>query len=188
MQAVKDKITVLKKIIEQLDEQKIKYGVGGSLLLFLHGIVDDFHDLDFILDIQNICKVDKILSHMGKKELFTTNNIYKTQVFIEYKVDDVEIDLMANLRVKHDNGLFNLLFDEITLGKDFFVGNFLVKTTNLEDWFVIYSLVPDRHKEANLIMKHLNKNGVKEEALTRYLNIGLPISLEVQISNLLQNP
>ena len=41
------------KIVNEFEKNGIRYGLACSMNLFLNGIVDEFHDLDFIVELDD---------------------------------------------------------------------------------------------------------------------------------------
>ena len=41
------------KIVNEFEKNGIRYGLACSMNLFLNGIVDEFHDLDFIVELED---------------------------------------------------------------------------------------------------------------------------------------
>ena len=46
-------------------QEGIGWAVGCSMNLFFRGIVDDFHDLDLIVDIKDVEQIEKIMKALG---------------------------------------------------------------------------------------------------------------------------
>lgn len=46
---IQHKLEILSQIAKKLNEGHITWAVGGSLLLYFKGIVDEFHDIDLMV-------------------------------------------------------------------------------------------------------------------------------------------
>lgn len=66
----------------------------------MKNIVEDFNDIDILIDIKDVDKVIKIMNEIGIKKDTQSHLNYLTQVFLEYEVDRVEIDIMAGFKIK----------------------------------------------------------------------------------------
>ncbi|GAB6168403.1 hypothetical protein JCM1393_08630 [Clostridium carnis] len=53
----------------KLNEENILWAVGASVLLNNYGIISKPNDIDILVDIKDIHKVDNILTNIGKKHI-----------------------------------------------------------------------------------------------------------------------
>jgi len=88
-------LEVLVKIAKELNNQNVLWAVGGSLLLYLNGKTDTFHDLDIMVCENDAEKLKEILLTFGKLQPPNSNFRYKTKCFMEFIIDGVDIDVMA---------------------------------------------------------------------------------------------
>ena len=60
--------------------------------------------------------------------------------------------------------------------------------TSLEDWYIIYQLIPNREFKVNLIEKYLTLNGIENPDLfKRALRGNLPLEIRSKIENVLSS-
>ncbi|WP_142412856.1 nucleotidyltransferase domain-containing protein [Hathewaya massiliensis] len=95
MTEVEEKFKVLSKIGKQLNDNNITWAIGASLLLYIKGISSEFHDIDIMVAESDVEALKNILLHLGELQPKTTNIQYKSKEFLEFKVEDVDIDVMA---------------------------------------------------------------------------------------------
>ena len=65
MNEIDRKMNVLCKIAHALNKENVTWVVGASLLLYLKGIVNDFHDIDILVLEEDVPKVKQVFSKFG---------------------------------------------------------------------------------------------------------------------------
>lgn len=93
------KLKVLKKIARRLNGAGVTWALGASLLLYLKGITDHFHDIDLMAEEEDAAAAKEILLSMGELQPPNPNGKYKTKEFLEYIVDGVDVDLMIGFAI-----------------------------------------------------------------------------------------
>lgn len=96
---IQDKLEILARIARAFNDRGISWAAGASLMLYLRGVVSDFHDLDLLTAAADFPAARDILSGLGTLLPRRANDGYRTEHFLEYTVDGVEIDLMANFAI-----------------------------------------------------------------------------------------
>lgn len=176
----------LSYIGEKLNEEKIVWGVGASILLNYHRLIDKPNDIDILVDLKDIEKADKILKSIGEKKFWEKTDTYSTQYFYEYVVNAFDIDVMAGLSINYDNGIFKYIFDQSSISDIKKINGVNIPLTSLEDWYVIYQLIPNRQAKVKMIEKYLLANGIKKPALLeRLLRGNLPIEVRDKVERIL---
>ena len=66
---------VLKYLIELFNERKVPYALIGGLALGIHGIIRTTQDIDFIIPLSAIQKIEDFLLTHGYKKLFRSDDI-----------------------------------------------------------------------------------------------------------------
>lgn len=168
---------------EQLNELDIVWGVGASLLLNHYGLVDKPNDIDILVHIEDVAKVDALLQNIGQKKIRDINTTYSTKYFYKYIVNGIDIDVMAGLIINHFEGAYEYMFDTQSISELCKINNITIPFTALEDWFVLYQLIPNRDEKVKLIQGYLMSNGVKNPFL---LNRALDGNLPAQVRNKIQ--
>ena len=104
MPETQEKLELLKGIAHRFNEAQIEWALGASLMLFLKGIVSEFHDIDLMVSVQDAERAKAILSEMG--ELCPPNPkpnpMYQTKTFLEFRIDSIEVDVMAGFAVVNE--------------------------------------------------------------------------------------
>ncbi|CEP83781.1 hypothetical protein [Paraclostridium sordellii] len=176
----------LSYIGDKLNKANILWGVGAPILLNQFGMVDTPNDIDIFIDIKDIHKADKILKKLGKKREYEETSTYSTKYFYEYVINGIDIDVMAGFAINHDNGVYNYIFDNMSISEYKLINGVSIPFTSLEDWYVIYQLIPNREVKVDMIEKYLLTNGVKKDnLLKRSLDCNLPLSIRNKLIDLL---
>ena len=90
------KIFVLKKIAHILNENNITWALGASMMLYFRNVTDTFHDIDLMVCNEDAIKTKEILSSIGVLQPQNPNSKYQTKEFLEYVIDDVDVDVMID--------------------------------------------------------------------------------------------
>ncbi|MGO1653069.1 hypothetical protein [Senegalia sp. (in: firmicutes)] len=179
-------LETLSYIGEKLNNSNIRWAVGASVLLNQFGLIDKPNDIDIFVDIKDIHKADEILKGIGKKKKWEKNEIYSTKYFYEYIIDGTDIDVMAGFAIKHKSGVFEYDFNGNSISEFRIINGVNIPFTSLEDWYVIYNLIPNREYKADLIEKYLLAKGIKKpNLLQRALKGRLPVETIEKIENIL---
>lgn len=177
---------VLGKIAKALNSSDILWGVGASLLLNQYGLGTDPGDIDIIVSVSDINKVDEIMSSLGQKQTVGTSDIYRTEYFFEYLVDGVHVDIMAGFKVNLSNSVFEYKFDKSSVPNKFWFGSVSVPFSTLEEWYVLYQVIPGKDYKADIIADYFYKNGIQYPSLLKKMadNPTLPSNIKENISRL----
>lgn len=169
-----------------LNEYNILWGVGASVLLNQYGIIDKPNDIDILVATKDIEKADEILKSMGEKQLWEKSGTYSTKYFYEYIINGFDIDVLSGMRINHDSGVFEYIFDINSISEIKKINGVDIPLTSLEDWYVIYQVIPNREAKVKLIEDYILLNGIKKPMLLeRSLKCNLPIGVKEKIERLL---
>lgn len=103
MSSIPHKLQVLAKIAARCNQENILWAVGASLLLFLQGYVDDFHDLDILVAEDDALQMEEILKSLGTLQSTSFGDgIYKTKRFSKFVIEGVDLDMMGGFAIVHD--------------------------------------------------------------------------------------
>jgi hypothetical protein len=173
---------------EKLNDSNIIWAVGASILLNQFGLINKPNDIDIFVDIKDIDRADEILKSIGEKKKWEKTAAYSTKYFYEYIIDGIDVDVMAGFAVNHNNGVFEYIFDYNSISEFKLINGVNIPFTSLEDWYVIYQLIPNREPKVNLIEKYLLSKGInKPFLLQRALKGSLPVEARKKIENMLSS-
>ncbi len=98
--SVSSKFEVLKSVAKEFNHAGVIWALGGSMLLYFKGITSEFHDIDIMIMDDDLETVKKIMAALhGDIQPAKPNEKYRTKAFLEYVVSDVDVDIMAGLRI-----------------------------------------------------------------------------------------
>ena len=115
---------VLGIIIREFDEKEVHYGLIGGFALGIFGLHRATIDLDFLIDKNDIEKVEKIMKAIGYKCIYKSEDV--SQYISDIKILG-EIDFLHAFREKAKKML------ERVKEKDIFEGRFKIKILIPED-------------------------------------------------------
>ncbi len=87
-------------LFDELRKADVRWGLACSTNLFIRGIVDEFHDLDLIVDIKSIPKVEEIMKEQGAILKETGGNGYcESDMYMHFQFGRVDVDVISGFRV-----------------------------------------------------------------------------------------
>lgn len=149
------------KIVKNFSEKNIGWAIGCSMNLFLRGIVDEFHDLDLIVALEDIPKIKEIMENDFHGILMATggNGYCESDMYLHYQVDRIDVDVISGFRVmtygtsyyyqynKNEIDLLEVVNADIT-----------VPLISLEAMFILYFMMegwqPKRKYKRMLILEY----------------------------------
>lgn len=180
-------IEILKLIGKKFNEKEILWAVGASVLLNKYNLIDNPNDIDILVSLEDVEEADKILKNIGIKKESKETNTYSTKVFNEYLVNGVDIDLIAGFKINHIEGSYEYIFDYKSINENVDIDGIKIPFTSLEDWYVLYSIMPNRENKVKLIEEYFNENGViRKDLLKRALRGEMLSSVREKIKILIK--
>ncbi len=140
-----------------LNNNKITWVVGGSVLLNHYEITDIVNDIDIIVTMSDYEKVKEILTSLEKIKELPKKGIYKTEGYLKLKVNNVDIDIMANFKIEHSNGVYEYILNKDSISQVTQINNISVPLGKIEDWYEIYKLIPGRDEKVKMLEEYLAK-------------------------------
>ncbi|MHA6250637.1 nucleotidyltransferase family protein [Oceanobacillus sp. CAU 1775] len=172
-------------IAEELNEHKITWGVGGSLLLNFYKLIDKPNDIDILVDEADAARLNKIMLSIGSACEATSIRPFCTTYFSEYEMNKVEIDVMGGLAIQHDVGIYKLAHKQESIVASKLVNGIEIPLCSLEDWYILYWLIPNKQEKAILIEEYLMRNGVEHPRIIEdALKQPLPIEVRKRVEKL----
>lgn len=172
------RLATLARAARALNAARVSWAVGASALLYLRGVTDTFHDFDLQLAQGEAQAADESLLSLGAQAAppLPPSPAYATQHFAEYQLDGVDFDLLCGFAVRRGGMVYPCPFDSSGVAGTLSVLGTRVPLAALEDWFVIYLLMPGRAAKADLIARHLKAHPATAQRgrLSAWLNRRLP--------------
>lgn len=179
-------INTLSYIAGVINNNRISWAVGGSVLLYLSGFDVNPNDIDILVDEKDAKRLSSALTAIGEQRNMEPKEPFLTRHFYHYIVKDTEVDVMGGYITKHCSGKYELEFDSNSIVGHRVIDGVSIPLSSLEDWFVLYQFIPYKKGKADLIEKYLKKNGVKNRfLLERALGKELPEDVRKRIINII---
>ena len=155
-----NKLKVLKKIATILNDNKVTWAVSASVLLYFYGIVDEFHDIDIMIDDEDSELVIKLMNQIGELQYSPYNSNFKTKHFLEYIIDDVDIDIMGGFIVVKDNIDYDCSLDINYIDSHIKLDGIDIPLYSLKKWREFYFLI-NRENKVKLIDDYFIKDNLR---------------------------
>lgn len=182
----KDLTQVLLKVTEAFNKASFTWAVGASMVLNHYEIVDQVNDIDIVISCNDVKMADQILSSLGKKQETHEITTYNNEYFGNFIVDGVEIDMMSGLLINNHGCHYLYPFDKSSVVDYKDIDGYQVPMTSLEEWYILYQMIPGRHVKVKLLEDYLKKEGViNRRLLERALDADLPDHTKKNIKVLL---
>ena len=180
-------LRALNRIAGALNESGVFWCVGASVLLHQYGLAENPHDIDLLVGLPDAERAAALLGAMGEVVPCGQSPTYSTVFFRRFRVDGCDVDLMAGFRVNHTNGCYEYIFDAASITSIKEIGGPSIPFAALEDWYVVYQLIPGKEHKALRIEEHFHRNGIENpRLLERALEGCLPEAVRQRISVLLK--
>ena len=172
-------------ILNQLNEAKLLYGLGGSMMLKLRSFDIEPNDIDLFVSVDDYSKVIDIFNVYATQVVTPSKYPFKTKHFTSYKCEDITIDIMAGFAYEHLEGTYIALFDHLSIPNTSQINNTNIPLMSLEEWFILYSIM-NRSDKVEMIEKFWKTHEVQyPRLLERQLMLELTTSLKAKILNYL---
>lgn len=170
----------------RLKNKNITWGVGGSLLLSFYNIIDKPNDIDVLVDETNVTKFKEIIASIGIPKEAISLSPFRTMDFSKYKIDGFDVDVMAGFAIQHEEGIYKLALQQESIVSHKIINGVNIPLCSLEDWYILYWLIPNKQEKALLIESYFKNNGVAyPQVLEEALKQSLPIEVKERVAKLL---
>ncbi|HEO8418152.1 TPA: hypothetical protein VBX77_000112 [Yersinia enterocolitica] len=179
-------LKTLSFIGENINKNDISWGLGGSLLLHFYNLIDKPNDIDILVDEKDATKLNKCMLSIGKTKQVKRSDPFRTTYFSKYSLNDIDIDVMGGFGIQHNDGGYKLSFEKKSIVAHKKINGVDIPLCSLEDWYVLYWLIPNKQEKALLIENYLRANGVKyPHLLKNALKQHLPLHVKESVLSLL---
>lgn len=141
MDVLDRKLYVLTRVARELNEAKITWAVGASLLLYLEGITDIFHDIDLMILERDIDRAVAVMERFGKPSLPNPACGFKTRRFLEYSIDGVDFDLMAGFVIVKEGVDYDCSLRPEQIKRGVTLNGVEIPLQSVRDWRRFYDLM-----------------------------------------------
>lgn len=106
MRSKEEKLSVLSELAAEFHRQNLLWAVGASLLLYLKGYVEDFHDIDLMVAHGDAEKMETILKSRGSLQP-STRGSFATKHFREFLIHGVDVDMLGGFAIVRDGKVYD---------------------------------------------------------------------------------
>lgn len=138
---IQEKLSVLSSIAGRLNGASITWAVGASAMLYLRGIVSEFHDLDIMVTVQDALRAKELLQAMGTLHPSVQEARYETKYFFEFLIGGVEVDLIGGFAIRRDGVVHDCGLDPAQITEQVTVNGQEVPLHSLQAWRRYYALM-----------------------------------------------
>lgn len=93
------KLKVLESIAEALNRSGIRWALRASCMLYLRGIVSDFHDIDLMIDEEDSSIAIEVLKTLGTMKDPDSSSSFQTACFREFSIEGTDVDMIAGMAI-----------------------------------------------------------------------------------------
>lgn len=171
------------RVARALNDRGAVWAMGASMLLYFHGLLQTPRDVDILAAPRDIALVDAVMRDMGQARDAAPNAAYATAHFCEYAVDGIEVDVIAGFVVCREGKryAYDLRPEEFT---HMTVAGIDMPLTPLEDWYILYQLMPDRERRVAELYAYLAAHGARKDVLAKWHGMALPASVRQSLDAL----
>lgn len=142
---------VLHKLCQLFHDNNIRFALGGSCLLYYHGIPVNPADIDILIDERDIDSLLRCIEPFQSVET-DPSTIYTTTWFRSLKMDGIKIDVMSNFAIQTKNEHYHFPFAiETTVIEN----NLNIPLSSLREWELAYTHM-NRLDKVKQIQKRLS--------------------------------
>lgn len=135
-----EKLTVLATIAEMFNSKNITWALGGSAMLYLRGMVDQFDDLDIVISEGQEQVVEKLLVQMGECSIAPASEQFRSKCF-KSVVDNVKVDVISGFTIVCDGISHYLPLDTADIDMYMVIDDCKIYLHSIEVWRIYYSLM-----------------------------------------------
>lgn len=183
----------LLRLLNEFKASNIRFGMACSFDLFLRGIVDEFHDFDFLVEEQDIPKIEQVMKELGAKLIATGGNGYcESKEYRHYQLERVDIDIIAGFRLVTfgTEYLYEYSGHEIQICEIFEEEKIIIPIISAEAMFLLYAMMeewqPRRRYKRVLIGQYLEEQLVFHSIMEKALLENLPGWIKREVRRLLE--
>lgn len=162
---IEKKLQTLQKIAKIFHQANLHWQIGGSLLLYLKGITDDFADIDLLIAEQDVEKCKQLLSPLGACFPQQPSQQYKTKHFMEFVIDGVDFDIMAGLTIVYEGHDYYFPIEHEPLAELLFMKDIALPLGSLTRWLTYYTLM-QRPKKVELLKSYFRFHAIESSTIS----------------------
>lgn len=145
-----NKLSVLHRISSELNNIGALWALGGSAMLYLRGMVDDFHDIDIIIASSSVASVSTCMDSIATRLVTVPNASFNSQQFAQYYMDGIGIDIICDFGIVCDGITHSYDWCDSDVDSTAVLHGTNIPLHSLSVWRQFYMLM-GRHSKVQLI-------------------------------------
>lgn len=176
----------LRVFADRLSWRGLPWAVGGSVLLYAHGLIDEVNDLDLLVPGDAGTTVRGALGPYLKEFSTAGTDLWRSGFLARLQLGAWPVDLIGGLAVAHGEGVYHLPFGAGSPVFTWDLDGLPVPLLPLAEFYLIYLLYPEKAWKAALIEQYLLQTGSEADLLEAALERpGLPAFAKARVRHLL---
>ena len=155
---MKEYQTILKEITHRFSEAAIGWGLGGSGMMYLHGIDIYPHDIDLFVLPQDFDTALHVLSKSGSFNESGPTGIFASNRYAHGAFMGLSVDLIAGFRIISSDRNVTYYFDPSLIVK-IALDDTPIPCCLVKDWIILYEAMGKQSK-ADLIRNAVSDKSV----------------------------
>lgn len=172
---------VLIQLAELLNSNHINWAIGGSKLLSLSGIKLEVNDIDIMIHEHDFDRCLELLKGVSIECEVKESEIFKSKNYRKLSWDNVQIDCMSGMIIHLNENVFVYKFD--CKEKEILFENISIPLCYLEDWFVLYHVMPNRESKIKIMEKFFMKHSIQDRRYYALLELNIPKDIRIKMND-----
>lgn len=178
---------ILIKIAKELNQSKVTWAIGASMMLKLRDFDMNVHDIDIMVNQDDFELACTCLNNLGNEIVVEESKLFKTKYFKRYNCDGIEIDIMSGMGIIHKSGFFDYQFKFEDIEKELIIDTINLPLCYVEDWYIFYHLMPNRYETIQKIHDYFNNHQFNTQRFKKLLNLEIPYPIQLLLTELIEN-
>lgn len=168
-----------------LNMHQINWALGGSTLLKLRGIECEPHDIDIMIHESDFDKGCNLLAQFCIECEVKESKYFKTKDYQKFNLNGIEIDCMSGMNIYGSQSLFEYTFDHKEY--DILYKEEWVPVCYIEDWYVLYHVMPNRESKVKMIEDYFTKILLNKQRMEYLIRLNIPKDIQQRIKLFIEN-
>lgn len=152
-------------LFNMFQKNNIKWALACSCNLFLRGVVDDFHDFDFIVDNDDCPRLMELMDKQGAILKETGGNGFcESDIYLHYQLGRVDVDIISGFKIITFGTYYKYSFNQDELEVIPINGQEL-PFISMEALYILYAMMEGwqarRRYKRSLIEEYLLRENIK---------------------------
>lgn len=186
----RERKNILCKLAKNFEQKNIRWAIVCSLNLYLRGIVDDFNDIDLLVEAEDAKKIKETMIEFGADIVEVPEiDFCKSDIVMYFDLDKVRVEVISGFRILTFGTQYFYKYDSNEV-ETMHIEDIDVHLINLEALYLLYGMMEGwqqrRRYKRLLIQEYLMSEGLKfPNILKQGLEKDLPAWLKTEIRKII---